>query len=67
MSNKKCRISIRLSESLKRKLLAICDVTGKTQTSIIEDLILLEFRHDKKYEDRYYSNLNREVLGGDRK
>lgn len=61
--NKKNRwISIRVSEILFRKLVAICKATGKTKTAIIEDLIIEEYdRKKQKYEKWYYSDLNKEA------
>lgn len=59
--NKKHRIETRISEVLLRKLLAICAVSGKTRTAVIEDLILAEYEKNKKYKDRYYADLERGV------
>lgn len=61
-SLKKTReIKIRCSESLFRKLVAICKITGKTKTSIIEDLIHSEYEKDKRYEKKYYADLEKKV------
>ncbi len=49
-------VKIRVTEIMLRKLTAICSVTGKTKTAVIEDLILKEFKKNKQYEDRYYLN-----------
>lgn len=59
--NKTKRIGIRLSSILFRKLIAICKVTGKSKTTIIEELILSEYEKNKKYEEWYYHNLDKEV------
>lgn len=50
-------LKIRITEPMLRKILAICTVTGKTKTAIIEDLIIQEFKKNKKYEEQYYANL----------
>lgn len=63
MNTKKKRwISIRASEILFRKLVAICKATGKTKTAVIADLIFAEYdRANKKYEKWYYSDLNKNM------
>lgn len=58
---KKRWISIRASEVLFRKLVAICKITGKSKTTVISDLIETEYKKDKKYESWYYKDLNKEV------
>lgn len=55
MENKKSKeIKIRCTETLLRKLMAICAVKGKTKTAIIEDLILQEYKKKQRYEEKYY-------------
>lgn len=54
-------IKIRCTEVLCRKLLAICAVTGKTRTAIIEDLISAEYERNKKYAAQYCADLGREI------
>lgn len=51
MRNNKDRVvTIRVSDLLFRKILAICKVTGKSKTGLIRDLILQEYEKNKKYE-----------------
>lgn len=59
--NKTKRIGIRLSSVLFRKLVAICKINKKSKTAIIEELILSEYEKNKKYEEWYYNNLDKEV------
>lgn len=59
--NKKRWISIRASEIMFRKLVAICKVNGKTKTAVILDLIASEYEKNKKYEWQYYADLDKEV------
>ena len=47
--NKTRRIEIRCREMLFRKLWAICQVSGKTKTAVVEDLIGKEFDRKKAY------------------
>ena len=54
-------IKIRCSEILFRKLSAICAVTGKTKTAILEELIMTEYDRNKKYSDQYYMDLDKEI------
>lgn len=61
MKNKNHEIKIRCTENLFRKLLAICEVTGKTKTSIIEDLILIEYAKNKKYEEKFYEHFKKDI------
>lgn len=56
-SRKNKEIKIRCTELVLRKLLAICAVSGRTKTSVIEDLISGEYDRDKRYETRYYADL----------
>lgn len=55
MTRKKNRISIRLSDTIFYKLLAISKATDKTKTAVIEDLILSEYGKNKVYEQWYNS------------
>lgn len=58
MRNKKDReITIRVSDILFRKILAICKVTGKSKTGLIRDLVLQEYEKNKKYEAWFDSSL----------
>lgn len=54
-------ITIRVSESLVRKLVAICKATGKTKTGVLTDLINTEYEKNTKYEKWYYANLEEKV------
>lgn len=58
-NNKTREVKIRCTETLFRKLLAICKVTGKTRTAVIEDLIASEFKKNMKYSNQYYADLNK--------
>lgn len=60
LGNKKKHLDIRMAEIMLQKLLAICAVTGKTKTAMIEDLILREYDRDSRYGKQYIANLNRE-------
>lgn len=60
MRNKNREVRIRCTEVLLRKLLAICAVTGKTRTAVIEDLIFAEYERDSRYSKRYIADLNGE-------
>lgn len=60
MKRKTNRIQLRLDDSKKRKLDAICRINGKNRTSVIENLIEFEYQKDKKYEDAYFNILNKE-------
>lgn len=55
--NKTRRIEIRCREILFRKLWAICQVSGKTKTAVLEDLICNEFDRRKAYQQFYDANL----------
>ena len=55
--NKPRRVEIRCREVLFRKLWAICQVSGKTKTAILEDLICKEFDRKKAYQQFYDANL----------
>lgn len=55
--NKTRRIEIRCREMLFRKLWAICQVSGKTKTAVLEDLICKEFDRRKAYQQFYDANL----------
>ena len=55
--NKTRRVEIRCREILFRKLWAICHVSGKTKTAILEDLISKEFDRKKAYQQFYDANL----------
>lgn len=60
--NKKGKeIKIRCTEVMRRKLLSICKVTGKTITAVIEDLITAEYDKNKKYHAQYYADLEKKV------
>lgn len=62
--NKKLKnkiIQIRCTETLLRKLLSICVVTGRTKTAVIEELICTEYEKNKKYETQYYTDLEKNV------
>lgn len=61
MKLKKYRLEVRLSEMTLRKLLAICQVTGKNKTAAIEELIDAEYHRKKVYMDQYHKNLGREL------
>ena len=61
MTKKSKEIKIRCTEVLFRKLLAICAVSGKTKTAVIEDLIFAEFEKNKKYSAQYYADLEKKV------
>lgn len=60
MKTKTREIKIRCTEVLFRKLLAICAVTGKTKTAVLEDLIYAEYDSDSRYSKQYLADLNRE-------
>lgn len=51
-------ITIRVTEAMFQKILAMCDVTGKTKTGLLRDLIAREYGKNKEYERRYLDNLN---------
>lgn len=51
-------ITIRVTEVMFQKILAMCDVTGKTKTGFLRDLIAREYGKNKEYERRYLDNLN---------
>lgn len=55
--NKTRRVEIRCRETLFRKLWAICQVSGKTKTTVLEDLICQEFDRKKAYQQFYDANL----------
>ena len=55
--NKTRRVEIRCREILFRKLWAICHVSGKTKTAVLEDLIGKEFDSKKDYQQFYDANL----------
>lgn len=55
--NKPRRVEIRCREVLFRKLWAICHVSGKTKTAVLEDLISKEFDSKKAYQQFYDANL----------
>lgn len=61
MDKKKRWISIRASEILFRKLVAICKATGKTKTAVIVDLIFAEYDKNKSYEKWYYADLDKKI------
>lgn len=50
-------IKIRCTEVLLQKLLAICAVTGKSKTAIIESLIQKEYSSRNAYANKYYESL----------
>lgn len=54
-------ITIRVSEGLVRKLVAICKATGKTKTGVLIDLINTEYEKSTKYEKWYYADLEKKV------
>lgn len=55
--NKTREVHFRCREILFRKLWAICKVSGKTKTAILEDLICKEFDRKKAYQQFYDANL----------
>ena len=55
--NKPRRVEIRCREVLFRKLWTICQVSGKTKTAVLEDLISKEFDRRKAYQQFYDANL----------
>lgn len=55
--NKTRRVEIRCREILFRKLWAICQVSGKSKTAILEELICKEFDRKKAYQQFYDANL----------
>ena len=57
IKNKTRRVEIRCREMLFRKLWAICHVSGKTKTAVLEDLIGKEFDSKKAYQQFYDANL----------
>lgn len=59
--NKPRRVEIRCREVLYRKLWAICKVSGKTKTAVLEDLIGKEFERKKAYQQFYDANLLKKV------
>lgn len=59
--NKPRRVEIRCRELLYRKLWAICKVSGKTKTAVLEDLISKEFERKKAYQQFYDANLLKKV------
>lgn len=62
MGNKKrFRITIRTTEMLLRKFLAICAVNKKNRTQMIEDLISAEYDRNRKYTTQYYADLLKNV------
>lgn len=61
MTRKNRWISMRASEILFRKLVAICKSTGKTKAAVLADLITSEYNKNKKYEKWYYADLDKEV------
>lgn len=61
MNKKKRWVTIRASEILFRKLIAICKTTGKSKTAVIADLIFAEFERNKKYQSWYDADLDKEV------
>ncbi len=60
MKVKRNRLNIRISDIVERRLLAICEVTGKTKTKVIEDLIASEYNKKREYNDQYYKILDRQ-------
>ena len=54
--NKTRRVEIRCREALFRKLWTICQVSGKTKTAVLEDLISKEFDRKKAYQKFYDEN-----------
>lgn len=59
--NKNKHVKIRCTEVLFRKLMAICAVTGKTRTAVLEDLISAEYEKDRRYSTQYYADLEHDV------
>lgn len=53
------RFQIRFSNIIFRKLEAICKVTNRTKTAVIEDLILSEYNKNKAYEKWFYANIDK--------
>lgn len=61
MNTNKRWITIRVSEGLFRRLLAICKANGKTKTGVLTDLINKEYEKSPKYEKWYYADLEEKV------
>lgn len=59
--NKNRTIHMRTTELINRKLMAICSVTGKTKTAVLEDLISTEYGRNKKYDAQYYADLEKKL------
>lgn len=60
-SKKSKEIKVRCTEMLLRQLLAICVVTGKSKTTVIEDLIRQEYGRKNEYANKYWESLEEKV------
>lgn len=56
MGKKNKSIKIRVTETMFQKLCAICAVTGKKKTRIVEELIENEFSKDSRYWEEMYED-----------
>lgn len=54
MTNKNKTIRFRCTEKMWKKITAICLVTGKTKTALIEGLINDEYKKNQKYDETYW-------------
>lgn len=49
---------MRMNESLFRKLVAIAEVTGRTKTDVVKNLIDEEYKKNRKYQENFYKNMS---------
>lgn len=56
--NNNKRFHMRMNESLFRKLVAIAEVTGRTKTDVVKNLIDEEYKKNRKYQENFYKNMS---------
>lgn len=61
MRKKNKTISIRVSDVCFQKLLAICAVSKKSKTALIEEFISKEYNQNYLYERKLISDLNKNI------